>query len=364
MFPGTPIDKTRQSAAQWSWRLISGELSAQEQASFREWVTEPGSGSELNAHHTVVNLAQDLPASLKSALVNETFPEPSGSEYGRRLFLKPMWISAMAATLVAVAVVGAWTRAWSSLRPAVELFSHSYSTEVGEVRNITLPDGSTVDLNTRSRLRWLGSKSDRRVQLVDGEALFEVVHDPARPFRILVDNSQIRVVGTRFDVYRKASSGNVLVTVLSGRVAVEGYDGGGSSVTAKPSWSVLLTANQQIEYSPTGLVGAVHSTVAPKSVEWLQGVFQAEQVPLADFVEELRRYTTKSVVADDAHATCSVGGIFTILDVPSVLSKLQRSGSVTVTSTDHTYVLTCRSDSAPTPAPQSSATGSGVREPR
>ncbi len=171
-----------------------------------------------------------------------------------------------------------------------------------------------------------------------------------------MDNSEIRVLGTRFDVYRKAN-GHVVVTVLSGTVAVDGFANGDSVAKANPSWNVQLTANQQVEYSPIGVIDKVHSTEAPKAVQWLEGVFQAEQEPLPEFVQELRRYSKKSVVADEAHSNCDVGGIFTILDVPAVLGKLERSGNIIVTYSDNAYILSCRSEFAPGQGRQPAAHG-------
>jgi transmembrane sensor len=222
----------------------------------------------------------------------------------------------------------------------MEFFSHTYTSAIGEVRTISLPDGSIVYLNTQTRLKWIGTKDDRRVLLLDGEALFEVVHDPNRPFRIVLDNSEIRVLGTRFDVYRK-TGGNVVVTVLSGAVAVDGFGDG----SAEPSWHTQLTANQQIEYTPTGLVADVHSIVAPKAVEWREGVLEAEEEPLPNVVRELRRYTNKQILIEDPRLNAQiVGGAFTILDVSAALRKLEKSAPVAVTPTDSAYILTYRAE--------------------
>src|SRR2546429_8869198 len=120
-------------------------------------------------------------------------------------------VQTCALPILVVAVLAGWA---GLLRPTAEFLTHSYATATGEVRHITLPDGSIVYLNTQTRLRWTGTQHDRRVSLESGEAFFDVVPDPLRPFRIALARSEIRVLGTRFDVYRK-SSGKVLVTVLN-----------------------------------------------------------------------------------------------------------------------------------------------------
>ncbi len=93
-----------------------------------------------------------------------------------------------------------------------------YSTDIGERRSITLADGSTVDLNARSKLRIEFSSAERRVELLDGQALFQVAKDKQRPFIVHSGDATVRAVGTQFDVYRKDSG--TTITVLEGRVAV------------------------------------------------------------------------------------------------------------------------------------------------
>lgn len=93
-----------------------------------------------------------------------------------------------------------------------------YATEIGERRSITLADGSTVDLNARSRLRVEFARKERRVELLEGQALFQVAKDKNRPFIVSSGDATVRAVGTQFDVNRR--SNGTTVTVLEGRVAV------------------------------------------------------------------------------------------------------------------------------------------------
>ena len=122
-------------------------------------------------------------------------------------------------------------RRWSSIAASIallmilagvlallQLSAPVYTTALGEQRSIQFEDGSTVELNSRSRIRVKYSKQERAVELIEGQALFHVAHDTSRPFIVAVGATRVRAVGTQFDVYRK-SSGTV-VTVVEGRVAV------------------------------------------------------------------------------------------------------------------------------------------------
>src|SRR6185437_2474322 len=142
-------------------------------------------------------------------------PEPIFQKLGR-LFPHSLRLSGVAAVAV-ILVIGAWL----DLPQHREHFTtQTYTTETGGSRTVTLPDGSVVYLNTRSRITWVGTEKDRWVVLDEGEALFNVAHNPTRPFRVTAGNREIRDLATEFDVYRK-SDGRVVVTVLSGQVDVK-----------------------------------------------------------------------------------------------------------------------------------------------
>jgi transmembrane sensor len=112
-----------------------------------------------------------------------------------------------------------------------------YTTVIGEQRSVRLEDGSTVDLNSLSKVRVRFSEHRRDVELLEGQALFHVAKDAWRPFVVAIGNTQVRAVGTQFDVYRK-NSGTV-VTVLEGRVAVRS-DLQPASALAAPGRSAKL----------------------------------------------------------------------------------------------------------------------------
>jgi len=84
-----------------------------------------------------------------------------------------------------------------------------YATALGEQRSVRFEDGSTVELNSRSKIRVKYSKQERDVELIEGQALFHVAHDTSRPFIVAVGATRVRAVGTEFDVYKRLN-GTVL----------------------------------------------------------------------------------------------------------------------------------------------------------
>ena len=159
----------------------------------------------------LVELARDPHANVvaftsEAAPVGQAASRPIGEAASRRR--PPQTIGfACAATLV-LALLGSLAWYWRHYQLNV------YTTDIGEQRSITLDDGSTVDLNARSRIRVAFHEHQREIELLEGQALFKVVQQPARPFVVHAGNTDVRAVGTRFDVYRK-NMGTV-VTVVEG----------------------------------------------------------------------------------------------------------------------------------------------------
>jgi transmembrane sensor len=327
--------RIRRQAAAWHVRIGNG-LTAMQRRTFELWIAEPMNAREFHE----LRVLRDMVSELKGRPCAEVLGSIAARRRVPRQWLasRPVWVSTAATVTVAVAL----TLGWIALR-SDGYVAQTYRTATGQVRNVVLPDGSVVGLNTQTELEWVGNPNDRRVRLIRGEAYFQVVHDPSRPFRILLAHSQVQVLGTRFDVYQMAN-GDVRVSVISGTVAVEALDNG---IDAAPLWSRRLTSGQQIEYSPVGLVADVHSIVAPKVIRWREGMLETQGEPLSDFVSDLSRYTTERIViADPRAATQKVGGAFSVHNIDGTLDRLSRIAPVTVTHENGEVILGYR----PTPA--------------
>ncbi|HEU4530186.1 MAG TPA: FecR domain-containing protein, partial [Steroidobacteraceae bacterium] len=98
-----------------------------------------------------------------------------------------------------------------------------YATRIGERLVVTLADGSRVTLNTNTKLREVFDRTERRVVLDHGQALFEVAHDTVRPFVVEAHDRRLVALGTAFDV--RVDGTRVQVTMLEGIVAVERTSG-------------------------------------------------------------------------------------------------------------------------------------------
>jgi transmembrane sensor len=330
----------RQQAAEWVGRVNRGELSEDKLQEFHGWLADPRNAREFESQHAVLGAVADLSPGSKADLVRcvqaDRRKRPAAQSWRPAdLFAsRPVLASAVSIAL-AVTVTAGWLRLRETGGGPPP---NTYATAVGESRTVVFPDGSVAYLNTQTELQWVGSDRDRRVRLKTGEALFEVVHDQARPFRIYLDHSVIRVLGTKFDVYRKAN-GNVVVTVLNGTVAVEGVEDGDD----QPLWHRELVADQQLEYGSNGIAADVHSTHASKVVRWREGELETSGEALLSVVTELNRYTRKPIViADPRVGTAPIGGTFSVYDIDSTLRRIQLIAPISITHTDAGFVLSYR----------------------
>jgi transmembrane sensor len=333
--PGPPDGN---EADYWARRMAdsSDTIPAAEHDRFTTWLLASEENQRKYRHAVgVLQLALSLPASAQSALISASGEGRSESDKiaGRRNILKFAGLAASVAVGLVVGGVYLENRG---------IFGETHTTATGETSTVKFSEGSVAYLNTRTRIRWLGSGNVRRVELISGEALFDVVHDEARPFSVILDGSEIRVLGTRFNVYRK-DSGDVVVTVLEGTVEVRGFAQGPS----RPEWVRRVKANQQIEYRPIGLVTEPHPTDALRAVTWRSGVLQLpeEGATITSVLGELTRYTDKRILIRDPRiANIKVGGAFNTRDVKSALQKLQMAApNIEVHEGEELYTLDLRS---------------------
>jgi hypothetical protein len=135
-----------------------------------------------------------------------------------------------------------------------------YSTPVGGMASLPLQDGSHVTLNTASRVRVELTAGERRIDLDQGEAFFEVAKDKNRPFVVRAGDKRVIAVGTKFSVLREDS--DVRVVVTEGTVRVETI--GAPLHLAKSSSGAYATAQA------SGL-GSVGSGFCPLARPGMQG---------------------------------------------------------------------------------------------
>ncbi len=255
-----------------------------------------------------------------------------------------LWVAAACASLVAVVALVV------SRYGLLDQSTSTYSTSLGELRSITLEDGSIVELNTRSTLRTHFTPAERRVELLSGEAVFKVAKNPARPFRVLAGAAQIVAVGTAFNVY--AQSARTVVTVLEGRVRVLEQDAR-EPASPRPAPSeqgqeMELGRGEQAIVAPHAPIAKAVLADARRVTSWTERRLVFEETPLAAAAAEFARYSPQLIRIEDAKlAELHITGVFDATDPASLVQFVQTYAGVEVRASGSGWTLGGERQSSP-----------------
>lgn len=293
-------ERAEQEAAAWFARLNQRQVSLATLEAFRLWRQSPGNRSAykaVEAQWSAMAALRDQPE--VDLAVAGALARGGAARSGRSRLMSLGIGGAAAAGLIAVAFGG-----------YAFLNRGALTTGVGEQRIVQLADGSTVRLDTDSRIVLRFAAGERRVALDRGQAFFDVAHDPSRPFIVQAGDTTVRAVGTRFDVRRDGDQ--VRAVLVEGVVQVR-------TASAATVWT--LQAGQQIT-SGDGAPQAREADVQA-ATGWTSGHIVFEAVPLAAAVAEVNRYSQRKVVLDDeALAAVPVTGVFDSGDVGAFVSAV------------------------------------------
>ncbi len=201
-----------------------------------------------------------------------------------------------------------------------------YRTAVGEMSQVTLDDGSKLQLNTDSEVRVDFSASTRQLELISGEVFFDVAKDPSKPFVVNVGDDQVTAVGTAFNIDALVG-GDTEVLVTEGKVKVNHNSDGKVSAYQE----LFLTPGQSVKI--IGNTPEIKEDLDPEALlSWRQGVLVFQGESLAEAIKEIDRYTPLSfTIMDEEVANVSVGGFFKAGDTEQLLLILKQNFGVSST---------------------------------
>ena len=269
----------------------------------------------------------------------------ASGQAGNRLLGGHGWFALVASTLLLIAAVAtAW---WQFGRS-------THSTGLGEQRSIALRDGSTIELNSDSRVRIRLDEHQRTIELLRGQALFHVAKDASRPFIVHADTAAVRAVGTVFDVYRKDTG--AIVTVVEGRVSVMPHtETLGAAVQRtqaaehasipddslpgsqeqqeladRSGGEVFLDAGEQITMNAVESAGPKPVNISAATA-WTRRELVFEFTPLAEVAAEFNRYNERQlIVEDEALRAFKISAVFRSTDTGALLRYLENMPGVRI----------------------------------
>lgn len=304
----------RDEAARWFVRLQEPAIDVEEYRRFEFWLDQhPQHANEFKMLQRLWTAADLLPAARLQALC-ETPPTRSKR--------RPLLRYAVAASVLAVAL---GLGLFSGLNQPTS-YSAEFSTALGERRHVALPDGSLIDLNSRSRLQVRYEKGRRTIELTAGEAMFNVAHDRDRPFVVEAGSGRVTVTGTRFDVRRGASDTRVVVE--QGTVQVQGRG-------AADNEYVSLTAGLGTRVNAQGTVAAAYAVNPAELTAWRSGKLVFNNASLADVAEEVSRYREKPLtVGNDKVGNLRLTSVFKSDNTEALLKALPNILPVAIRTLD------------------------------
>ena len=223
----------------------------------------------------------------------------------------PLGLGAIAASLIiATGTMLYLGRAVPATQVASEPAAREFATGRGQRATIRLIDGSRVELGYTSTLRVKQFENGRRELFLEGEAVFEVVHDTLRPFIVHAANATTEDLGTVFGVRAYPGDSAVRVVVVSGKVALRPRTG---APGAAPQGTILLPG-QLGRLDGRGQVRIDSQVDTSAYLAWLSGRVAFDNVPIADIAADLeRRFGVTIRISDSALAARRV----TVVDMPA-----------------------------------------------
>lgn len=262
-------------AVGWHVRLSNPSAPAADWSAFTGWLEADPANAE--AYDAVALADADLGDSLRAARSDLAVPQNDNEPVPAR-WVRRRGLMAIAASAVLALLVSPFLLTGRDLQ--------TYETKPGETREIVLSDGSQIAMNGGTRLE-LDTKTNRFARLTGGEALFTIRHDAANPFVVETADSELRDLGTTFNV--RQDDDGLDVSVADGAVQ---YNPQHEAVTVKAGNRLQISRNRP---------APVLSKADPGTVAgWRQGRLTYQATPLSAIAVDLTRSlgTPVSVAAD------------------------------------------------------------------
>lgn len=303
---GTSKPDVSEIAQEWMVRLVSGQISAQELDHLKAWLAEDPSHQRAFERERTVWQQLDQLKSTSAVLAKGEGDSSEQPIVEHRHVRHYALVGGLVAACLALVVL------YQDIRGM--LFA-DYHTGAGQQQTVTLPDGGLAYLNTETAIAVDYSDQERNIRLLRGEALFEVVSNPQRPFRVLAQEGTTQAVGTVFVV--RADEQQTRVTVVEGTVSVV------AGAEAQSDSPLLVHQNQQTVYRPAEAPQNARPADGASAKAWSKGIIVIEGQPFGQAMAELDRYRPGRilVLADSSH-TKPVSGRFALQSVDDAITAL------------------------------------------
>jgi transmembrane sensor len=320
MSPGSSDNDVRAEAVDWFVLLDGGRASEDDRARHRAWLAARSEHRDAYAsvsqtfsvaQMAQAQMAQTMSSAPASARGMERFA------HATRAFGRPQWALLAAGAAILAVLLGV-----RQFRP--DLLATRYTTGIGEHRDLALADGSIVHLNAATTLSVRFTDEARDIDLRQGEALFEVAHDPSHPFRVHAATRTIQAVGTAFDVDRQGTAVEVAVSEGTVIVSAPRITAPNPAIHASDT-SATVSKGYAVSYSADQALGEQRAITSELVGSWQHGVLYYEDVPLAQLAGDLdRQFGTVTRIDDPKLAAMSITISLKLHDREATLGTLAK----------------------------------------
>lgn len=314
-------------------KQFAGKATPAEEAALREWLAgDPEHREQYEAQQQLWKLTTPAPATAVDTdaawqKVHARLQQPHSQQAKVIPLYRQLW-------RVAAAVVILVGIAWLAKLYFLPYYGLEVVRSGSEQMAVILPDSSQVWLNKESILAYDPDfdSPQREVQL-EGEAFFEVTHNPQQPFIIKAEASETRVLGTSFNLRAYPQEQAVELTVNTGKVAFTATEGSAQGIVTPGFGAILHKQEDSVEkYELTG----------ENAWAWKTGKLQFNGQPLREVLSDLERYYNLKIQLKQPNlGSCRFTGTFQNSDLQEVLQVLEASLQVKIAKQDEqTYRIT------------------------
>lgn len=319
-------------ACAWVAQVDGGNMSAGDMEALKEWISR--SPQHKHAFEKMAARFMEMRAPFETAKV----AKPQAPKLGIRSFIdgfRPVPLAAAAAAMLVAAFlfvglssnVDGLGQGGSSFVRTV-----SYQSAIGEQKTVALEDGSTIVLNTNTRVDVDMGEDERSIHLIYGEAIFDVEKDPKRPFKVYTEKGIVRAVGTVFAVRVRTADVEVVVEEGIVEVAPKQEENQNASGSSAHNVTKVVSGRYATFNEVQQTVKSVDMKTMDKKLSWRDGILVFEIDPLSYVVEEVSRYTdVKIVISDPQILNTPVGGNFRVGETQALLDALEKGFGLKVT---------------------------------
>lgn len=342
-------------AAEWAVRVDAGPLSEAEKAELAAWLKASPIHLEefMLAAATLAGIAQtdpDLTIDIAGLLdesgaeivaLSSATSEQSDASQPQNWITTGRLVGIVSGLAAAIGIsIALWLTNLSSESAAPTL--PRYQTALGEQRSVQLEDGTLVHINTQSELSVAYSEGERRIDLVRGEALFDVYTDPDRPFRVTAGGTTAEALGTVFNV--RLTDEVAVVSVVEGKVKVDKVVPQApepaehiivaAPVTEETIPDIVLSAGERASVLPSSDPVDVGEASIEAMTSWRERKLVFESDSLDTITSEFNRYNRMTlVVTNETLAAEQFSGVFDADDPESFVEFLEFAGGVETVQT-------------------------------